>query len=165
MPSTRRSSGRPSAAGGGKQSTLSFNHRVTKSVPKSSKDVAISSTVHTPSPLSKSIEIVAEVQPEEEEEQIELEPESEPEPEPTVPEKSEAEVRAEKLTDAHINKYWRAVEAQRMVKRVHQEDLSVGEKVLRYFDVSSQYGVSHVQIFSSPLLVANEQSHASACHA
>jgi DNA polymerase delta subunit 4 len=78
--------------------------------------------------------------------------------------KSEAERLAEKVTDAQIKEYWREREAERIVKRgkapsisraitrnervradlastVHQEGLSVEEKVLRYFDVSSQYGV------------------------
>ncbi len=65
-----------------------------------------------------------------------------PQPAPVVREKSKAEVAAEKLTDAQINKYWCGIEAQRGAKRVHQEELSTDERVLRYFDVSSQYGVS-----------------------
>jgi len=54
--------------------------------------------------------------------------------------KSDAELKAAKMSDAAIQKYWRKVEAERMAKRVHQEDLTLSEKVLRYFDVSSQYG-------------------------
>ena len=50
-----------------------------------------------------------------------------------------AETRALEITEAQIRKYWAAVEKES--KRVHQEGLGVGEQVLRYFDVSSQYGV------------------------
>lgn len=56
--------------------------------------------------------------------------------------KTPAEVRAERITDAQIRKYWKGVEEARIAKRVHQEDLGMAEKVLRYFDISSQYGVS-----------------------
>lgn len=59
-----------------------------------------------------------------------------------VPEKSEAELKAEKITDTQIKSYWKGIEKQRKAPRVHQQDLDLGEKVLRYFDVSSQYGVS-----------------------
>lgn len=44
------------------------------------------------------------------------------------------------MTEAHINKYWKSIEMERMAPRVHQEGLSTHEKILRYFDVSSQYG-------------------------
>ena len=148
MPTTRKST--RSTSGGPKQATLSFNHRVTKPVPKSAKDAVVTSSKDTtpakPSPLSKS----AEVEDEEAEEEVQpikdQEAEEElvdPVPEPAaVPEKSEAELEAAKITDAGIKRYWRGIEAQRLSKPVHQEDLEVGEKVLRYFDVSSQYGVS-----------------------
>jgi DNA polymerase delta subunit 4 len=56
--------------------------------------------------------------------------------------KSEADVRAEAVSEKQIVKYWKDIEALRIAPRVHVDDLSVGEKVLRYFDVSSQYGVS-----------------------
>ena len=51
------------------------------------------------------------------------------------------EKKAERVTDAQIRKYWRERENERTAKRVHQEDLSVEEKVLRLFDMSSQFGV------------------------
>jgi DNA polymerase delta subunit 4 len=60
----------------------------------------------------------------------------------SLPEKSDDEIRAEKVSDTQITKYWREVEKQRIAGRVHQENLTVAEKVLRYFDMSSQYGVS-----------------------
>ncbi|KAI0452608.1 DNA polymerase delta, subunit 4-domain-containing protein [Xylaria acuta] len=136
MPTTRRSSGggRPS----GKQATLSFNHRVTKSVPKSAKDL-----VSTPakSPLAKHVthaepdvkdEADAEV-----EEKVQVEAPKQGEP---VREKTKAELRADKVTDKQIDQYWHNIESERRTKRLHQENLSLAEKILRYWDVSSQYG-------------------------
>jgi DNA polymerase delta subunit 4 len=143
MPTTRRTSGRTSGGATGKQSTLSFPHRVTKSVPKSAKDAVASAPVKK-SPLSKS----TDVEPTDEPEKAAIQPAMVErvgpveETKPSPPVKSESEVRAEKVSNAAIEKYWRTQEAARMAKRVHQQDLSTGEKVLRYFDVSSQYGVS-----------------------
>ncbi|KAK6381426.1 hypothetical protein LTS17_004484 [Exophiala oligosperma] len=51
-----------------------------------------------------------------------------------VPDKDERELSAEKITDAQIRKYWKAEED------VHQENLSLHEKILRHFDLSSQFG-------------------------
>lgn len=56
--------------------------------------------------------------------------------------KSEDVIRAEKVSDAQIKKYWREREGERRTKRVHQEELGVEEKILRLFDMSSQFGVS-----------------------
>ncbi|KAB5586227.1 DNA polymerase delta, subunit 4-domain-containing protein [Coniochaeta sp. 2T2.1] len=139
MPTTRRSSsGRGPATG--KQSKLSFNNRVTKPSAKSAKDKV------APSPLKKElIQEHIESQKEESvepEQQIQQEAESEQTTGTPVSAKSDAEIKAAKLSDAAITKYWRKVEAERMSKRVHQEELSLGEKVLRYFDVSSHYGPS-----------------------
>jgi DNA polymerase delta subunit 4 len=137
MPTTRRSTGGGRPAG--RQATLSFNHRVTKSVPKSVKD--LSSTPAT-SPLAKHV-IHAEPDVKEEavidaEEKIEVE-----EPKEVVPEreKTEAELRADEITDRQISQYWRNIESERRTKRLHQDNLSLAEKILRYWDVSSQYGV------------------------
>ncbi|RYC65749.1 hypothetical protein CHU98_g479 [Xylaria longipes] len=136
MPATRRSSGggRPS----GKQATLSFNHRVTKSVPKSAKNL-----VSTPatSPLAKHV-IHAEPDVKDEVD-VDVEakvPVEEPKQVEPVREKTEAELRADKVTDRQISRYWRTIESERRTKRPHQEDLSLAEKILRYWDVSSQYG-------------------------
>jgi len=142
MPTTRRSTGGTRARPGpGKgQSTISFSNKVTKNVPRDIKKAVIAD-----SPLKK-VEVAPE--PEEEEapdvaadEGSEQEAEAEVE-EPPAPSKSEAEERAEKITDAQINRYWKKIEAERIAPRVHQRELDVPEKVLRYFDVSSQYGVS-----------------------
>ncbi|OSS45008.1 hypothetical protein B5807_09361 [Epicoccum nigrum] len=47
---------------------------------------------------------------------------------------------ARRITDAAIKKYWTAKEKQRTAPRIHQDDLSLHEKVLREFDMSSHYG-------------------------
>ncbi|PTB58933.1 hypothetical protein M431DRAFT_478073 [Trichoderma harzianum CBS 226.95] len=153
MPTTRRAAaaarGRPGPAKG--QSTISFTGRVTKAVPKDLKKAvtdtpAITKTTIPERPASKGA-----VTKEEEEEKVvdvvadepEVHEESEAEVEPVAekaPEKTEAELKAEKITDAQIKSYWKAIEKVRKAPRVHQEDLDLGEKVLRYFDVSSQYG-------------------------
>ena len=68
-------------------------------------------------------------------------------------ERSPEEVKASKVTDAQIKRYWRDRENERKAPRVHQETLSVEEKVLRYWDMSSQYGVStlHSKLLQTPL--------------
>ncbi|KAI1802599.1 DNA polymerase delta, subunit 4-domain-containing protein [Daldinia bambusicola] len=156
MVNTRRSSG---GGGGGKQSTLSFNHRVTKSVPKATKDLA--SKPVKQSPLVKQVSSTSPEPKEEQEEEEEKEEEVQAEvmkeddpqdeegkeekpltklPEVRQPEKSDSELRAEKITDRQIDQYWRKLERERIARRVHQEGLTLAEKVLRYWDVSSQYG-------------------------
>lgn len=56
------------------------------------------------------------------------------------------EARARKITDAQIKKYWQAKEAERKAPRVHQEGLSIQEKLLREFDMSITYGVSVTRV-------------------
>lgn len=50
-------------------------------------------------------------------------------------------MEASKISDAQIKKYWKRKEDDRIAARVHQRGLSVHEKVLREFDLSSQFGV------------------------
>lgn len=141
MPGPARRSSRSAAVARntalGKQSTLSFTNRVVKSgaakAPGKDKNAEHESPIATPPPSK--LETV-ELEEEDEEEEAEVE---------VVIEKTEAEVRAEKVTDAQIRKYWKGVEEARLARRVHQEDVGLGEKVLRYFDISSQYGVSYLQ--------------------
>jgi DNA polymerase delta subunit 4 len=52
------------------------------------------------------------------------------------------EDKARRISDAAIKKYWAGKEKQRTAPRVHQQDLSLHEKILREFDMSAQYGVS-----------------------
>lgn len=55
---------------------------------------------------------------------------------------ADEEAQARKISDAQIKKYWRAKEQERLAPRVHQEDLTLYEKVLREWDMSGQFGVS-----------------------
>ncbi|RSM07603.1 hypothetical protein CEP52_005139 [Fusarium oligoseptatum] len=143
MPATRRSAGGarsrgPPAKG---QSTLtSFSSRVTKNVAKSAKKSIISPSITKIDPTQVPKQTKAEEVVVEEPEPIEVdEEEEEPEVAPE-PEKSEAELRAEQITDAQIKKYWETIEDQWTSPRLHQQGVSLSERVLRYFDVSSQYG-------------------------
>ncbi|KAI2467291.1 DNA polymerase delta, subunit 4-domain-containing protein [Annulohypoxylon bovei var. microspora] len=149
MPATRRSGSNNRIHG--RQSTLSFNHRVTKPVPKPTKD--LDSKTAKQSPLAAHVSVKLEEPGSEEERAIKDEFEEKPikdefeekpqvtQPEPEVePEKSWAELRAEEITDRQIYQYWRKLELERIAQRVHQGDLTLAEKVLRYWDVSSQYG-------------------------
>lgn len=172
MPATRKSSRNAAAAKSstGRQSTLSFNNRVSKAgaAKPTAKDAAAGaataaavspSLTPPPSTKRKAVDVVEVAQNDEDddgeqEEQEEQEGQevkavvaTEREPKP------QAEVRARKVTDAQVKKYWREVEGARIAKRVHQEELSLGEKVLRYFDISSQYGVSqasHLNYLAAP---------------
>jgi DNA polymerase delta subunit 4 len=136
MPTTRRSTSGSKSGAGGKQATLSFHNRVTKSVPKSSKDLVTSTTPTKASPLSK------QVSPPAEDVEIEEPEETTSEVIEEAPAKSQAELRAEKIKHKQIGDYWKKIEKERLSKRVHQNELTLEEKVLRYFDVSNQYGVS-----------------------
>ncbi|KAF5658901.1 dna polymerase delta subunit 4 [Fusarium heterosporum] len=146
MPTTRRSAGNarsrgPPAKG---QSTLSFSGKVTKPVPKNAKKSAISASVSkidlTQNANKPAAEEITVNEPEIVEHGLEevgeeIDPEAAPEPE-----KLESELQAEKVTDTQIKKYWKAIENQWSTPRLHQQGVSQSERVLRYFDVSSQYG-------------------------
>jgi DNA polymerase delta subunit 4 len=139
MPATRKSTrGAAARAAASKgQSTLSFNHKVTKSgAVKSGKADKLS----TPAATKVEPELQSQTPTREEVEEVEVEQREDVAVGQPEVQKSEAELRAEKVSDAQIKRYWEGVEAARISKRVHQEDLSQAEKVLRYFDVSSQYG-------------------------
>lgn len=156
MPATRRSSRAAAAKKIGRQSTLSFNNRVSKpGAAKASAKEPADAVTPPPSSLAKkavAVEPVAQEGDEDEEgkyEQPETLDEDADEGRITTAVQAEqrpaVEVKAERVTDAQIKRYWRDVEDARVAKRVHQEDLSLAEKVLRYFDISSQYGVrSHL---------------------
>ncbi|KAJ4235791.1 hypothetical protein NW759_000874 [Fusarium solani] len=143
MPATRRSAGGARSRGPptkGQSTLTSFSNRVTKNVAKSAKKSIISPSITKIDPTqapkqTKAEEVVVEepepIEVDEEEEQPEVAPE---------PEKSEAELRAEQITDVQIKKYWKTIEEQWTSPRLHQQGVSLSERVLRYFDVSSQYG-------------------------
>jgi DNA polymerase delta subunit 4 len=61
--------------------------------------------------------------------------------------RSAAEVKASKVTDQQIRRFWREREDERLAPRVHMEGIRLEEKVCRYFDMSSEFGVSLVFSF------------------
>ena len=147
MPTTRRSAG--SARGHTSltkgQSTLSFHSKVTKNVTNDAKKAVASppvSKVELPTAESVEEDEVDDVVEPDAKEDSDEEAEAEEPVVPEVPEKTESELRAEKVTDAQIDKYWKAIEKQRISPQVHQEGVTTNEKILRYFDLSSHYGVS-----------------------
>ncbi|KAN0119835.1 DNA polymerase delta, subunit 4 domain containing protein [Hyaloscypha variabilis] len=128
MPATRRTrtSGGPAAKGS--QKTLSFGNKVTKpATPSSTKDKA-----HTINPKVIEVGHVSSEAAVTEQARVEVEA--------IKSEKTPEEERARKVTDAQIKRYWREREAERKAPRVHQEDVSLEEKILRLFDMSSQFG-------------------------
>ncbi|KAL9102047.1 MAG: hypothetical protein Q9163_002755 [Psora crenata] len=54
--------------------------------------------------------------------------------------RDEKEVAALKVSEAQIKKYWKEKEDARIAPRVHQEGLGVHEKILRHFDLNTQFG-------------------------
>ncbi|KAF4424456.1 DNA polymerase delta subunit 4 [Fusarium acutatum] len=148
MPTTRRSAAStrsrgPPAKG---QSTLSFSNKVTKPVPKSVKKSAISASISKLDPSQHATQREVEdivvndhesTEVDKEDPEVEAVTDIEVVPEPA---KSELELQAEKVTDTQIKNYWKSIEDQWTTPRLHQQGVSLSEKVLRYFDVSSQYG-------------------------
>lgn len=159
-PTTRKVSG-------GRQATLSFNHRVTKAsvTRQSAKEAALLQAKKVEKVEEKDegneledkkAKVEAEDEAEVEEEDDEKEEEGEEEEDdkkatqqvkeaPTAA-RPQAEIKADAVTDAQVRRYWRAIEAEGMSRRVHQEGLDLAEKVLRHFDVSSQFGVSSLLV-------------------
>ncbi|KAI9828090.1 MAG: hypothetical protein M1832_003617 [Thelocarpon impressellum] len=142
MPATRRKSHGPATSGG--QSTLSFGSRAKVTKPSSAatskakhieaaqlpdvtvEDLRAKTTSPEPDRLGPTkAEVVAQKQVQAEQEKTAHTPEIE---------------EAEGISESRLKAYWRAREAERKAGRVHQEGLGVHEKILRHFDLSSQYG-------------------------
>lgn len=143
MPTTRkpRTSSGPLAAGA--QKTLTFSTALSK--PHSSpalKDKSNATSQSSPVIPTKEIEINPSIN--------DKDVSTEKATVTAGKAKSAEEIKAEKVTDAQVRRYWREREAERKSARVHQEDLSVEEKILRLFDMSSQFGVC----FSAPYLLS-----------
>ncbi|KAK3304156.1 DNA polymerase delta, subunit 4-domain-containing protein [Chaetomium strumarium] len=143
---------RPSAAKGkgskGKQQKLSFKHKVSKAINtgkgsyKSPPRTREYLPKPSPEPENKKLE-EEEASPATDNEKDHGLAQPEVQAQPKVETKSEAELRASEITDREIQRYWDRIEASRNARAVHKkhtEGLATGEKVLRYFDVSSQYG-------------------------
>ncbi|KAJ4398593.1 hypothetical protein N0V91_010102 [Didymella pomorum] len=141
MPPKRRASG-PTAKS--QQSTLAFHggankvtkpgaraqdakkNALSKSAPKAIKlEVIDLKTVEETKPTTVEADIIDQVEKEVAAQKVETAPEDE---------------AAKRITDAAIKKYWTAKEKQRLAPRVHQNDISLHEKILREFDMSAQYG-------------------------
>lgn len=141
----------------GQQSTLSFsNSRVTKPTAtapgKQIKETIKSNASHVVPMVVKSPEPPA----------ADIVPEKEPEKETDILDEPQTEEdrKALKVTEVAIRKYWNEEERGRSAPRgmpffiyyvphfsidvflsVHQKDLDLDEKILRHFDLSTQYGV------------------------
>ncbi|EKD14679.1 uncharacterized protein L3040_000202 [Drepanopeziza brunnea f. sp. 'multigermtubi'] len=156
MPPTRRSrtSSGPAAAAaaakGSSQKTLSFGAKVSKPTTPHGKALlgatAPTASDSKPSPLSKTVSIPLATPPST---AISQAPPTDIATEPGhaaaarqqgLEGQSAEEQRAAKVTDAQIKRYWRQRESERVTRRVHQEALGVEEKILRLWDVSSQFG-------------------------
>lgn len=59
---------------------------------------------------------------------------------PTDPETAQDDTLASSLSPSDLKSYWRAKESARKAPRVHQSELSLGEKILREWDMSGQFG-------------------------
>ena len=157
-PKRRTSSGPVSKSS---QSTLSFNNknRITKPISAPSKDLKSSKPKTDPvivEPLvsnrEKTSVAIANDAPQISAQDIETEPttaeaailqQAEQEKQRIVKaeEPTAEEKQAREVSDAKIKAYWREKERQSKAPRVHQQDLSLEEKVLREWDVSGDYGV------------------------
>ncbi|MCJ1403560.1 hypothetical protein MMC11_006783 [Xylographa trunciseda] len=147
MPSTRRKSGNPTSTARAQQ-PLSFNSRSNKIIKPSvaaasknidkfnSKKLAEAAEISSPSPAVEEEEV--DVRVTEQPPRAELAIRSQVETEKK--ERTDVESRAFNITDAQIKRYWKKKEEERKAPRVHQQGLSVEEKVLREFDLSSQFG-------------------------
>jgi DNA polymerase delta subunit 4 len=146
MPPTRRSrlsSGPSSKTGPGAQKTLSFSgSKPSSSVPSLPKQKSSLSNSITPSqestkPTSQDIDLDLDLGHISSSAAVEQQAKVEVENVKATPE----EEKARKVSDAQIKRFWRERENERISRRVHQGDLSVEEKVLRFWDMSSQFGV------------------------
>ncbi|KAF1362788.1 hypothetical protein EJ07DRAFT_174329 [Lizonia empirigonia] len=141
MPPKRQVSG-PTAKS--QQSTLAFHggaNKVTKAgvrAQDAKKDILSKSATKAIEPEVIDLQTVEEAEPTAVEADIIDQTEKE-----VAAQKAESnpeDEAARRITDAAIKKYWAAKEKQRLAPRVHQDDLSLHEKVLREFDMSGQYG-------------------------
>ncbi|KAL4882615.1 DNA polymerase delta, subunit 4-domain-containing protein [Aspergillus karnatakaensis] len=53
---------------------------------------------------------------------------------------SEEDKKATKITKKQLQEYWSKEESKSRGPRVHHDNLTLDEKILRHFDLSSQYG-------------------------
>ncbi|EMD69822.1 hypothetical protein GGP41_000008 [Bipolaris sorokiniana] len=130
----------PRAATKSQQSTLAFHgstNKVTKSgiKPQAAKKSNVEKKLKDATPelletwgaelTTTEVAIIEQTEQEVEGQRVESTPEEE---------------QARRISGAVIKRYWAEKEKQRRAARVHQEGLSVHDKVLREFDMSAHYG-------------------------
>ncbi|KAH7063384.1 DNA polymerase delta, subunit 4-domain-containing protein [Macrophomina phaseolina] len=142
MPPKRRSSGPQS-----RQATLAFHgasNRVTKPRASPTGKAKVTNKSKQDPILSESItdtNLSAQAEPDlAEPTTSELAIAQQSRQEAAKPELTPEEEKASRVSEAQIKKYWKEKERARKAPRVHQEDVSLHEKVLREFDTSGQYG-------------------------
>jgi DNA polymerase delta subunit 4 len=154
--SKRRTSGGPTAASKAKaksQSTLAFHGRSNK-VTKPGNNTPTNKTKKDPALFDaiEPVDLTAEADPDLEEPttaELSIAEQTQADArEPLSPEEEEAS----HVKEAQIKMYWKEKEALRKAPRVHQQDLSLHEKVCREFDTDGRYGVS----FRRPALYAGD---------
>jgi len=139
MPSKRRSSGPATKS---QQSTLAFHgasNKVTKPGAKQDPKKSLLSAAATKEDVKRDvIEIIDEPTTAE----AAIIDQTREEVAVQQVQSTQEEKQARQISDAALKKYWAAKEKLRMAPRVHQQDLSLHEKILREFDMSGHYGVS-----------------------
>lgn len=139
MPPKRQSSG---LANKSQQSTLAFHGASNKVIKAGARTQSIKKNLaidaSTKAPTKPDIVDIAEKPGVSGEIDEQSKEEAEVRQAETVPEDDEAR----QISEAAIRKYWETKEKQRMAPRVHQQDVSLHEKILREFDMSSHFGVS-----------------------
>ncbi|KAF2659204.1 hypothetical protein K491DRAFT_689559 [Lophiostoma macrostomum CBS 122681] len=142
MPPKRRTSGITPKA---QQSTLAFHgtsNKVTKSgarAQNAKKNLTDHSITKKSKPDVFDVDTVDEAEPTTAEAAIIEQTKQAVVAQKTISTPEENEARA--VSDARIEKYWRKKEKEgRKTPRVHQQDLSLQEKILREFDMCGQFG-------------------------
>lgn len=138
------------------QSTLSFGSRITKPSARAdakakSAEAAKKAAASLPEE-TKPAPAVADIHIEDVAQQVKP-------PEETAEEESAEDAAARAVTTTQIGRYWAAKERARKAPRVHQEGLSVGEKVLREFDMESRFGVCCFLVSARASLTSEERLH------
>lgn len=127
--------------------TLDAKNRVSKPISTAARSTLASAAGKKP--LANLPIVAPAAQPVVEIAAPEAEPEAIVEEETEEEEEDEETTRARRVSQAQIARYWAAREAERTAPRVHQKALTVREKVLREFDMSSRYGVCCIFFFLS----------------
>ncbi|KAL6710022.1 hypothetical protein ACN47E_009813 [Coniothyrium glycines] len=138
MPPKRRASGPATKS---QQSTLAFHgasNKVTK--PNARLQGAKKNLLSPVKPKALAPEVVEIPESEPTTAEAAIIEQTEQEVEPQQAESTPEEEAARRISDAAIKRYWAAKEKQRVAPRVHQQDLSIQEKILREFDMSGHYG-------------------------